>query len=111
MPIKRSTQTVFIARVQYLINRNHSSVTDVAKHLGISRNSVYTWLNGSRLPSLYVIYDLAGYFKVSIDYLLGRDDYLPETYASLLHPNTLDLNMINEAALKIIALIDKAKVK
>lgn len=45
---------------------------DLAKALEVSRPTVNSWELGTRLPSVPVLYALADYFDVSVDYLLGR---------------------------------------
>ena len=38
----------------------------------ISGNSMYQWLNGESLPTVYNLVKLAKYMDISVDYLLGR---------------------------------------
>lgn len=43
----------------------------LAKQLGITRSGVNAWEMGISIPSTQYIVELAAYFKVSTDYLLG----------------------------------------
>ena len=48
-------------------------MVDIAKMLGISKQAVHQWIVGKNFPSVEMLGALAGYFGVSIDYLVGRD--------------------------------------
>ncbi len=39
-----------------------------------NKSLVYNWINGNNLPNINHICALADYFKISVDYLLGRND-------------------------------------
>lgn len=47
--------------------------SEVAEQLSISKNSLSEWENGSRIPPCERIVQLADFYGVSVDYLLGRD--------------------------------------
>ncbi len=47
---------------------------DVAKALGISRSTYTNYEQGTREPSLDMVVKLCDFYKVSADYLLGRED-------------------------------------
>ena len=47
--------------------------SEVAEQLSISKNSLSEWENGSRVPPCERIVQLADFYGVSVDYLLGRD--------------------------------------
>lgn len=49
------------------------SQIDVARALGVSRQSYNFYENGKRDPDTDMLKNIADYFNVSIDYLLGRD--------------------------------------
>jgi len=44
----------------------------LAKHLGINRTTLTKYETGERRPDVTVLYKLADYFHVSIEYLTGR---------------------------------------
>lgn len=47
--------------------------SEVAEQLSITRNSLSEWENGSRIPPCERIIQLADFYQISVDYLLGRD--------------------------------------
>lgn len=47
---------------------------DLAKHLGISQNTLSYWERGEYQPDNEMLTKIADYFNVSTDYLLGRCD-------------------------------------
>ena len=48
--------------------------SDVAEKLSITKNSLSEWESGKRIPPCERIIQLADFYNVSVDYLLGRDD-------------------------------------
>lgn len=58
-------------RIKKLREQNGYTQTDLAKHLGITRSSVNAWEMGISVPSTQYIVELAQFFKVSTDFLLG----------------------------------------
>lgn len=53
-------------------SRNLSQV-DVARELGVSKQSVSNWENDNILPSIDMLIKIARFFSVSTDYLLELD--------------------------------------
>lgn len=54
-------------------SRNLSQV-DVAKGLGVSKQTVSNWENNNILPSIEMLIKISKVFSVSTDYLLEQDD-------------------------------------
>lgn len=54
-------------------NRNISQV-ELAKALGVSKQSVSNWENDNIQPSIELLVKIANYFLVTTDYLLGLND-------------------------------------
>ena len=48
---------------------------ELGERVGVTKVSICCYENGSRLPSLDTLVDLANVFKVDVDYLLGNDYY------------------------------------
>lgn len=48
------------------------SQTDLAKAIHVSQQAITKWENGKSEPSASAVNDIANYFNVSSDYLLGR---------------------------------------
>ncbi len=44
---------------------------ELAKQLGVSNGVISLWENGLREPGMYSLIQIAKYFDVSIDYLVG----------------------------------------
>lgn len=55
---------------------------ELAKYIGISQNSYSYWENDKVKIDNASILKLADYFGVSVDYILGRDDFTPEERAA-----------------------------
>lgn len=60
-------------KIKYLREEKKITQADLAKTLGITRSSVNAWEMGISVPSTQYIVELANIFKVSTDFLLGRD--------------------------------------
>lgn len=64
--------TVF-ERIKFLAKRNSKTMKQVTLDLGYSENYFYSMKTGKQ-PSAEKLKELADYFNVSTDYLLGRTD-------------------------------------
>jgi len=64
----------FSTRVKELREKAHMSMEQLAKELGVTKSRVNMWENNGTLPRSEILIQLANYFKVSTDYLLGNDD-------------------------------------
>ena len=67
----------FGERLLSLIGERNLTIAAVSGAPGITfaRNSIHVWLKRGNLPSLEYLLQLADFFSVSPDYLLGRTDY------------------------------------
>lgn len=70
-------------RIGYLRTREGISQAGLAKALGATRAAVNAWEMGISNPNMQSLIDLAGYFHVSMDYLLGLDSREQVSIASL----------------------------
>ncbi|MCR4652916.1 MAG: helix-turn-helix domain-containing protein [Eubacterium sp.] len=61
------TNEVFGSRIKEL------SMEKLARDMGVSRSRVSLWTNTGSVPRMNVLMDLAKYFNVTTDYLLGTD--------------------------------------
>ena len=61
-------------RIKEIRTANRMSQVDLARSLGVTKQSVSNWENDNILPSIEMLVKLADYFCVSTDYLLSRDD-------------------------------------
>ncbi len=64
----------FSTRVKELREKAGLSMDQLAKVLGVTKSRVNMWENNGTLPRSEVLIQLANYFKVTTDYLLGNDD-------------------------------------
>jgi len=62
-----------IARLKSLRNSKKLSQKDFAQALKVSQQTVASWESGRTEPSNTALKDIADYFNVSADYLLGRE--------------------------------------
>ena len=60
-----------VDRIKTLRESAGLTQAEVARQLGISRSGVNAWEMGLSVPSTQYIVELAKYFNVSTDYLLG----------------------------------------
>ena len=65
----------FIERFDQLKKERNLKESQIANVMPFTRNFISEWRRNNTLPSLDYLSALAYYFKVSIDYLLGRTDY------------------------------------
>lgn len=70
------------ARLKKLRIQKNMSQKELANELGIKQNTISQWESGKRIMSAEMLKVVAGYFKVSTDYLLGiptsSDDLSPD---------------------------------
>lgn len=83
MAKKRNFNQVFTDRLKGLMERDNVSITDLAKACDITRQSVLNYLACESMPNINVCKDIAAYFNVSCDYLIGKDDQLQTTDEAL----------------------------
>lgn len=65
--------------------------SELSKHLNVTRSSVNAWEQGVSVPSTALLVQLAQFFHVSTDYLLGLEQNL-----------TLDISALDETEIKIL---------
>jgi transcriptional regulator with XRE-family HTH domain len=72
-------------RVKFLANKQGKSINDVENELNYSQNTLYRLKTTN--PSAKKLEELADYFNVSADYLLGRTDdpYISKTTGMAAH--------------------------
>lgn len=61
-------------RIKKLREEENISQTELAKEIGIAKNTLCQYEKNKANPSLEIILQIADYFNVSVDYLLGRAD-------------------------------------
>lgn len=68
----------FGKKLKELRNNRNLSQTDLSKVINVSKSMISSYETTWRMPSYEVLLNIANFFNVSIDYLLGRknDDIL-----------------------------------
>lgn len=64
----------FPDRLKELRNEASISQTELGKMFNLSKQTISSYEKGGSFPSPETLQKLADYFKVSLDYLLGRND-------------------------------------
>lgn len=65
---------MFSDRLKALRKEMGLTQTEFAEKFHISNGAIGMWESGQRMPDVHTIQEIADFFHVSIDYLLGRDD-------------------------------------
>ena len=80
----RGSNGIFATRLRNLMaeTKEKSKITqeELATILGVTRQSVSQYMDGSVVPSTEKLYLISEYFNVSIDYLLGKIDVKSTDY-------------------------------
>lgn len=72
--IPSASPNTFHKRIASLAEEKGVKYSEISHHMSFAPNSIYEWLRASTLPSIDYLIELAAYFDVSCDYLLGRTD-------------------------------------
>ena len=65
---------VFCERLKELRQEKNLSTIKLGKELQVSDSTITRWENGLRVPSIDHLYNIAKFFNVTSDYLLGLED-------------------------------------
>ena len=65
---------MFADRLKYLRQSKELNQVQLAEKLGVKKQSISNWENDNIMPSVDMLIKIADYFRVSTDYLLGRDN-------------------------------------
>ena len=65
---------IFSTRIKELREKAGLSMEQLAKQFGITKSRVNMWENNGTVPRMNILVELAKYFNVTTDYLLGNDD-------------------------------------
>ena len=64
----------FSTRVKELREKAGLSMDQMAKQLGVTKSRINMWENNGTVPRMNVLVELAKFFSVTTDYLLGNDE-------------------------------------
>ena len=67
--------TKFSERLKELRQEKNLSTRALAQAIGVSNSVISKWEKGQRVPSIDNLYNLAVFFGVSSDFLIGLQDY------------------------------------
>ena len=78
---KSESGATFHDRLPALAAKHGKKYSEISHKMIFPESYFHDWLRTKTLPSLEYLYNIAEYFKVSPDYLLGRtDDDTPQTH-------------------------------
>lgn len=63
------------SKLRHLMDASGHTQADLASHLGVTRQSVSAYMDGSANPNPTTIVSIAKFLDVSTDYLLGNTEY------------------------------------
>lgn len=73
--ISSDCRVTFKQRLFELTNERKMNYSQVADKNDFPRTYIYEWLSENTLPAIDFLMNMANFFEVSPDYLLGRTDY------------------------------------
>lgn len=79
-------KSIFSKNLNYYMNKNNKTQTDIIEDLGINKSTISTWCNGTKMPRMDTIQKLADYFGIKksnlvedkMEFPLGAMPYIPE---------------------------------
>lgn len=71
---KSANPVSFRERLETLVQEKNTKYSVIAHKMTFPENYFYDWIRTNTRPSLDYLKEIARYFKVSVDYLLGRTD-------------------------------------
>ena len=92
--------SILSTRLRELRINMHLRQEQVAQLVGINKNAISTYENGTREPSLVMVVRLATLYRVSTDYLLGKTN-----------SRTIDLSGLTEQEATIICELVESMTK
>lgn len=72
----------FALRLKELREKKHLSQKQLADELGVGNGTVGMWESSERIPPAKRLKLISNYFGVSVDYLLGYEEFTPEERAA-----------------------------
>lgn len=69
-------ESAFPVRLRKLRERRRMNQKALGECCGVSKNTVARWERGEVDPAMRSLIDIADFFEVSTDYLLGRQNFL-----------------------------------
>lgn len=91
---------MFLERFEELCRKNGQTPSGVCIAIGRSKNLAAKWKSTNASPSAEVLKELADYFDVSVDYLLGKTGDMSEDEISVRQEmlDNVDMRVLFDAA-------------
>lgn len=71
--VKQITLEIFAKRLKRLREQHNLTTRELGEIVGVSNATISRYETGKRDPDLIVVYKIAQYFGVSVEYLCGED--------------------------------------
>lgn len=105
---------MFIERFERLCRENGQTPSGVCIAIGRSKNLAAKWKSTNATPSAEVLKELADYFGVTVDYLIGKEDTITARQEAF---ERADLRVLLDAAkdvppskvYEVVAILEKYK--
>lgn len=100
----------FSTRLKSLRQEKQITGEQLGKHLNVTKTAVSYWENGKNFPGEDMLVEIANFFGVSIDYLLGNSDYKFNNHEELLYKFKSileELDMYNDKGLTKLKVVIK----
>lgn len=68
-------EILIVERIKDLMMTERLSQYALAKSINVSQSTICNWLNGKKEPSVESLWNLADFFDVSVDYIIGRKNF------------------------------------
>ena len=75
MKNKEQILKTFAEKLKELMKENNLNNSTFAEKSGLPRTTINSWTQCKKVPKADSLFIVAEYFNVSIDYLLGREDF------------------------------------
>ena len=87
-------------RIRELRQSYGMSQVELAKHLGVSKQWVSNWENDNVLPSVDMLVQIAKFFRVTCDYLMGLENTQRIDISGLTEDETAHIKLLINDLLK-----------
>lgn len=74
MKQKTKHKILLAERLRTLMRKKGINQLQLEKETALTNQAISLWLSGRFYPSYLSVLDLADYFDVTVDYLIGRED-------------------------------------
>ena len=73
--LRKKMRIIFTERLKELMQEYGLNQVRLAEKVGVKQNTISSWLRNKKEPSITSLWLLADFFRVEIDFLVGRKDY------------------------------------